>query len=169
VLPPDGVTIAVSQSGESLDTLMALRRAKALGQKTLAIVNVPESTIARESDGVLLTRAGPEFGVASTKATTAQQTAFCALAIALGRKHGRLSEQRANELRTALTGLPGRVGEVLQHEHEGRFMQIAHELARARDVLYLGRGLSYPIALEGALKSSRRSPMSTPRAMPPAR
>ncbi|MEQ9329781.1 glutamine--fructose-6-phosphate transaminase (isomerizing) [Thalassobaculum sp.] len=152
VLPPGGVAIAVSQSGESLDTLMAIRRAKALGQKTLAIVNVPESTIARESDGVLLTRAGPEFGVASTKATTAQLTAFCALAIALGRKHGRLSEERASALRIALTGLPGRVGEVLRQEHEGQFMRIAHDLARARDVLYLGRGLSYPIALEGALK-----------------
>jgi len=150
VLPPGGVAIAVTQSGESLDTLMAIRRAKALGQKTLAIVNVPESTIARESDGVLLTRAGPEFSVASTKATTAQLTALCALAVALGRKNGRLSEQRANELRTALAGLPGRVGEVLQHE--GRYMRIAHDLARARDVLYLGRGLSYPIALEGALK-----------------
>jgi len=150
VLPPGGVVIAVSQSGESLDTLMAIRRAKSLGQKTLAIVNVPESTIARECDGVLLTRAGPEFGVASTKATTAQLTAFCALAIALGRKHGKLTEARAVELREALAGLPGRVGEVLQHE--ARFVRIAHDLARARDVLYLGRGLSYPIALEGALK-----------------
>src|SRR3546814_16825257 len=74
---------------------MAIRRARALGQNTLALVNVPESTIARESDGVLLTRAGPEFGVASTKATTAQLTAFCALAIALGCKHGRRSEERS--------------------------------------------------------------------------
>jgi len=150
VLPAGGVAIAISQSGESLDTLMALRRAKALGQKVLALVNVPESTIARESDGVLLTRAGPEFGVASTKATTAQLTALCALAIALGRAHGRLSEERATALREALVGLPGRVGEVLQHQ--AHFMRIAHDLARARDVLYLGRGLSYPIALEGALK-----------------
>ena len=129
---------------------MALRRAKALGQKVLALVNVPESTIARESDGVLLTRAGPEFGVASTKATTAQLTALCALAIALGRAHGRLSEERATALREALVGLPGRVGEVLRQEPH--FVRIAHYLARARDVLYLGRGLSYPIALEGALK-----------------
>lgn len=150
VLPKGGVTIAVSQSGESLDTLMALRRARVLGQKTLAMVNVPESTIARESDGALLTRAGPEFGVASTKATTAQLTAFCALSIALGRARGHLSADRAGELRDALTGLPGRVGEILQHE--ARYVRIAHELARARDVLYLGRGLSYPIALEGALK-----------------
>src|SRR3546814_20293349 len=93
VLPQGGWAIAVSQSGESLDTLMAIRRARALGQNTLALVNVPESTIARESDGVLLTRAGPEFGVASTKATTAQLTAFCALAIALGCKHGRLDRK----------------------------------------------------------------------------
>jgi len=150
VLPEGGVTIAVSQSGESLDTLMALRRAKALGQKTLALVNVPESTIAREADGVLLTRAGPEFGVASTKATTAQLTAFCSLAVALGRKHGRLSQERAAELHRALEGVPGRVGEILQHE--AQYQRVARELAHARDVLYLGRGLSYPIALEGALK-----------------
>ncbi|MEQ8395064.1 glutamine--fructose-6-phosphate transaminase (isomerizing) [Thalassobaculum sp.] len=150
VLPERGVTIAVTQSGESLDTLMAVRQAKALGQKILAIVNVPESTIARESDGVLLTRAGPEFGVASTKATAAQLTAFCALAIALGRANGRLSEERATALRDALAGLPSRVGEALRHE--ARYVRIAHDLARARDVLYLGRGLSYPLALEGALK-----------------
>jgi len=150
VLPPGGVAIAISQSGESLDTLMAVRHARSLGQKVLALVNVPESTIARESDGVLLTRAGPEFGVASTKATTAQLTALCALAIALGRARGRLSSERATELGDALAGLPGRVGEALRHQ--AHYVRIAHDLARARDVLYLGRGLSYPIALEGALK-----------------
>ncbi|NQW12371.1 MAG: glutamine--fructose-6-phosphate transaminase (isomerizing) [Alphaproteobacteria bacterium] len=150
VLPKDGVAIAVSQSGESLDTLMALRHAKALGQKVLALVNVPESTIAREADGVLLTRAGPEFGVASTKAFTAQLTAFCALAVALGEVRGHLPAARVTALREALAALPARAGEVL-HDDD-RFHPIAQELSRARDVLYLGRGLSYPIALEGALK-----------------
>lgn len=150
VLPAGGVAIAVSQSGESLDTLMALRHAKSLGQKTLALVNVPESTIARESDGVLLTRAGPEFGVASTKAFTAQLTAFLGLAIALGSARGHIDEGEVLRLVTALEGVPGRVATVL--EDVQRYQPIAHDLARARDVLYLGRGLSYPIALEGALK-----------------
>lgn len=150
VLPQGGVAVAVSQSGESLDTLMALRHAKALGQQALALVNVPESTIAREADGVLLTRAGPEFGVASTKAFTAQLTALCALAVALGEARGHLSADRVTVLREALAALPARVGEVLGDDD--RFHSIAQELARAKDVLYLGRGLSYPIALEGALK-----------------
>ncbi|MDF1793519.1 MAG: glutamine--fructose-6-phosphate transaminase (isomerizing) [Thalassobaculaceae bacterium] len=150
VLPAGGVAIAVSQSGESLDTLMALRNAKSLGQRVLALVNVPESTIAREADGVLLTRAGPEFGVASTKAFTAQLTAFLGLAIALGAARGHIDEGEALRLVIALEGVPGRVATVL--EAEERYLPIARDLARARDVLYLGRGLSYPIALEGALK-----------------
>jgi len=150
VLPEGGVAVAVSQSGESLDTLMALRHAKALGQRVLALVNVPESTIARESDGVLLTRAGPEFGVASTKAFTAQLTAFLGLAIALGEARGHIDGGEVARLVAALEGVPGRVAKVL--EDEGPYRAIAHDLARARDVLYLGRGLSYPIALEGALK-----------------
>ncbi len=150
VLPEGGVAIAVSQSGESLDTLMALRHAKTLGQRVLALVNVPESTIARESDGVLLTRAGPEFGVASTKAFTAQLTAFLGLAIALGHARGHIDGDEVRRLVAALESVPGRIATVL--EDEARFLPIAHDLARARDVLYLGRGLSYPIALEGALK-----------------
>ena len=150
VLPEGGVAIAVSQSGESLDTLMALRHARDLGQKVLALVNVPESTIARESDGVLLTRAGPEFGVASTKAFTAQLTAFLALAIALGQARGTIDEGEVRRLVTALETVPGRVAEVLKDV--SRYQSIAHDLSRARDVIYLGRGLSYPIALEGALK-----------------
>jgi glucosamine--fructose-6-phosphate aminotransferase (isomerizing) len=150
VLPEGGVAVAVSQSGESLDTLMALRHARDLGQRTLALVNVPESTIAREADGVLLTRAGPEFGVASTKAFTAQLTAFLSLAIALGRAGGRVDEGEKTRLVRALEGLTSRVAGILTDE--GPYRRIAHDLARARDVLYLGRGLSYPIALEGALK-----------------
>ncbi len=150
VLPAGGVAVAVSQSGESLDTLMALRRAKDLGQKVLALVNVPESTIAREADGVLLTRAGPEFGVASTKAFTAQLTAFLALAAALGRRRDRIDAAGMARLLDGLQALPARIAAVL--EHEERYHPIVHDLARARDVLYLGRGMSYPIALEGALK-----------------
>ncbi|WPZ33947.1 glutamine--fructose-6-phosphate transaminase (isomerizing) [Thalassobaculum sp. OXR-137] len=150
VLPAGGVAIAVSQSGESLDTLMALRHARTLGQKVLALVNVPESTIAREADGVLLTRAGPEFGVASTKAFTAQLTAFLGLAIALGFARGHIDEAEKRRLVSALEGVPSRVAAVLKDV--SRYQSIAHGLSRARDVLYLGRGLSYPIALEGALK-----------------
>jgi glutamine---fructose-6-phosphate transaminase (isomerizing) len=150
VLPKGGVVIAVSQSGESLDTLMALRHGKSLGQKVLALVNVPESTIARESDGVLLTRAGPEFGVASTKAFTAQLTAFLGLAIALGKARGHIDEGEVLRLVTALEGVPSRVAEALKDT--STYQPIAHDLSRAKDVLYLGRGLSYPIALEGALK-----------------
>lgn len=150
VLPTGGVIVAVSQSGESLDTLMALRHGKSLGQKVLALVNVPESTIARESDGVLLTRAGPEFGVASTKAFTAQLTAFLGLAIALGSARGHIDEGEVLRLVRALEAVPGRVADVLKDT--APYQVIAHDLARARDVLYLGRGLSYPIALEGALK-----------------
>ncbi|MEQ8584817.1 MAG: glutamine--fructose-6-phosphate transaminase (isomerizing) [Thalassobaculaceae bacterium] len=150
VLPEGGVIIAVSQSGESLDTLMALRHGKSLGQKVLALVNVPESTIARESDGVLLTRAGPEFGVASTKAFTAQLTAFLGLAIALGQARGHVDEVEAERLVAALEGVSSRVAEALMDV--SAYQSIAYDLSRARDVLYLGRGLSYPIALEGALK-----------------
>ncbi len=150
VLPEGGVVIAVSQSGESLDTLMALRHGKSLGQKVLALVNVPESTIARESDGVLLTRAGPEFGVASTKAFTAQLTAFLGLAIALGKARGHIDESEVERLVSALEGVPGRVAEALKDI--STYQTIAYDLSRAKDVLYLGRGLSYPIALEGALK-----------------
>ena len=150
VLPAGGVAIAVSQSGESLDTLMALRHAKSLGQKVLALVNVPESTIAREADGVLMTRAGPEFGVASTKAFTAQLTAFLALAGALGHRRGLIDAEELRRIVGALESLPAAIAALL--EDEQRFHPIVHHLARARDVLYLGRGMSYPIALEGALK-----------------
>ena len=150
VLPEGGVVIAVSQSGESLDTLMAMRRGRAAGQRILGLVNVPESTIARESDGVLLTRAGPEFGVAATKTFTAQLTAFLGLAIALGRAREHLAEARALELIAALYALPARVAEAASDQQA--FAPVTHMLARARNVLYLGRGLSYPMALEGALK-----------------
>jgi len=150
VLPEGGVAIAVSQSGESLDTLMAMRRAKELGQRTLGLVNVPDSTIAREADGALLTRAGPEFGVAATKTFTAQLTAFLALAIALGRARGHLAPERAEALIADLAAVPARMAEALGDS--ASYEPVVHALARARDVLFLGRGTSYPIALEGALK-----------------
>jgi len=149
-MPPGGVTIVISQSGETVDSLAALRYAKSQGQKILSIVNVPESAIARESDVVLHTLAGPEIGVASTKAFTTQLTVLACLAIAAARARGAIGHDREAELSAALTEVPARAAEVLNHD--ARIREIAHEVAKARDVLFLGRGTSYPIALEGALK-----------------
>jgi len=149
-MPPGGVTIVISQSGETVDSLAALRYARSQGQKILSIVNVPESAIARESDVVLHTLAGPEIGVASTKAFTTQLTVLACLAIAAARARGAIGQNREAELSAALTEVPARAAEVLNHD--ARLREIAHEVAKARDVLFLGRGTSYPIALEGALK-----------------
>jgi glucosamine--fructose-6-phosphate aminotransferase (isomerizing) len=150
-LPEGGVCIAVSQSGETVDTLAAIRYAKANGQMILSVVNVPESAIARESHIVLPTLAGPEIGVASTKAFTTQLTVLLIAAIAAGRARGRLSEADEQRLALALIALPAHVNEALNMESVYR--RISEEiLAEARDVLYLGRGSSFPIALEGALK-----------------
>jgi glucosamine--fructose-6-phosphate aminotransferase (isomerizing) len=150
VLPPGGVALFISQSGESLDTLMALRHAREQGQFIVSLVNVPESTIARESDAVLMTRAGPEIGVASTKAFTTQLIALACLALDWGVKRGVLAEDRLAELSAALAHVPTQIAQVLGDE--AKLSAIAHELSQARDILYLGRGTSYPIALEGALK-----------------
>jgi len=150
-LPEGGVCIAVSQSGETVDTLAAIRYAKANGQTLLAVVNVPESAIARESHVVLPTLAGPEIGVASTKAFTTQLTVLLTAAIAAARARGKLSEAEEHRLALALIELPAHVNEALVMEDAYR--RISEEiLAEARDVLYLGRGSSFPIALEGALK-----------------
>jgi glucosamine--fructose-6-phosphate aminotransferase (isomerizing) len=149
-MPPGGVTIVISQSGETVDSLAALRYARSQGQKILAVVNVPESAIARESDIVLHTLAGPEIGVASTKAFTTQLTVLACLAIAAARARGTIDHDREAALSAALTEVPARAAEVLNHD--ARLREIAHEVAKARDVLFLGRGTSYPIALEGALK-----------------
>ena len=150
-MPKDGVCIAVSQSGETVDTLAAIRYAKAHGQTILAVVNVPESAIARDSHGVLPTLAGPEIGVASTKAFTTQLTVLLCAAIAAGRARGTLSEADEGRLGLALIELPALVNEALNLEE--RYREISEAiLAEARDVLYLGRGTSFPIALEGALK-----------------
>ncbi|MEK7820637.1 MAG: glutamine--fructose-6-phosphate transaminase (isomerizing), partial [Pseudomonadota bacterium] len=148
--PEGGVALFVSQSGETADTLAALRAAKAKGQKTIAVVTVPESTMAREADAVLHTNAGPEIGVASTKAFTTQLTVLACLTLAAARARGALDEAASARLAGALTEVPARAAEVLKHDEALR--AIAVEVAKARDVLYLGRGTSYPIALEGALK-----------------
>ncbi|MGE3742092.1 MAG: glutamine--fructose-6-phosphate transaminase (isomerizing) [Geminicoccaceae bacterium] len=151
--PPltDGeIGLFVSQSGETADTLAAMRHLRAGGHKALAVVNVPESTLAREADGLLRTLAGPEIGVASTKAFTTQLATLACLAIGTARARGRLGAEREEELTRALDELPARVVQVLEKDQEIR--TIAHELTSARDVLYLGRGTSYAVALEGALK-----------------
>jgi glucosamine--fructose-6-phosphate aminotransferase (isomerizing) len=142
--------VFVSQSGETADTLAALRYCKQEGLKTLAVVNVPESTIWREADARLPTLAGPEIGVASTKAFTAQLSALAALSVAVGRARGALSSQEEGRLVHALMETPRLITEALKAEPE--IEAIAAELAQARDVLYLGRGVHYPVALEGALK-----------------
>jgi glucosamine--fructose-6-phosphate aminotransferase (isomerizing) len=150
-LPEGGVCIAISQSGETIDTLEALRYAKAQKQAILSVVNVPESAIARESDIVLPTLAGPEIGVASTKAFTTQLTVLLIAAIAAGRARGTLSAADEARLANALIELPSHINEALNREDDYRF--IADKIiAKARDVLYMGRGSSFPIALEGALK-----------------
>jgi glucosamine--fructose-6-phosphate aminotransferase (isomerizing) len=150
VLPPGGLALFVSQSGETADTLAALRHARKQKQHVVSIINVPESTIARESDAVLRTYAGPEIGVASTKAFTAQLTVLACLAIVTARARGTITHQREAQLAQALAEVPARAAEVLNHDAHIR--QLAREIAQARDVLYLGRGTSYPMALEGALK-----------------
>ncbi|MEJ0076970.1 MAG: glutamine--fructose-6-phosphate transaminase (isomerizing) [Alphaproteobacteria bacterium] len=147
---PGGLAVFVSQSGETADTLATLRYAREQKQHILSVVNVPSSTIARESDCVMPTLAGPEIGVASTKAFTCQLAALCCLAIHAGRARGILSEDDERKLVRALIEVPRLMTEALALEP--RIEQLAHTLAHSRDVLYLGRGTSYPIALEGALK-----------------
>ena len=149
-LRPGGLAICVSQSGETADTLASLRYAKQHGQHVLSVVNVPTSTIARESDVVMQTLAGPEIGVASTKAFTCQLAALACLAVAAGRARGVLSEADEKKLVRALIEVPRLMAEALAIEPQ--IEQLARELAKSRDVLYLGRGTSYPLALEGALK-----------------
>ena len=149
-LPEGGISLFISQSGETIDTLAALRYAREQGQKILSIVNVLESAIARESDVVLPTLAGPEIGVASTKSFSTQLTVLACLTIAMARARDAVSAETEAALCTALTEVPACVAEILNHDTAIR--KIAHFLAEARDVLYLGRGSTYPIALEGALK-----------------
>src|ERR1700726_3670644 len=150
VMPKGGAAIFVSQSGETADTLAALRYAKAQAQRIIAVVNQPESSIAREADVVVPTLAGPEIGVASTKAFTTQLAVLASFTVALARARGVISHQREAELVGVMTEIPSRASDVLNHDE--RIREIAVEIAEARDVLYLGRGSAYPLALEGALK-----------------
>lgn len=149
-MPEGGLAVFVSQSGETLDTLEALRYCKSQGQKILSIVNTIESTIERESDLVLHTLAGPEIGVASTKAFTTQITTLACIAFAAARGKKVISAEQMAEMGEALRHLPTVAAEILKHDEQ--IKAIAQEIKNARDVLYLGRGSFYPIALEGALK-----------------
>jgi len=149
-LKAGGLAIFVSQSGETADTLATLRYAKEHKQHVVAVVNVPTSTIARESDVVMPTLAGPEIGVASTKAFTCQLAVLACLAVAAGRARGVLSEADERNLVRALIGVPRHMAEALALEPQ--IEHLARDLAKSRDVLYLGRGTSYPLSLEGALK-----------------
>jgi glucosamine--fructose-6-phosphate aminotransferase (isomerizing) len=149
-LEPGGLALFVSQSGETADTLASLRYATAEKQHTLSVVNVPTSTMARESGVIAQTLAGVEVGVASTKAFTCQLTVLLTLAIAAGRARGTLSAEEEKELVNALIAVPGQMTEAMKREHQIEIL--ARDLSKAKDVLYLGRGTSYPLAMEGALK-----------------
>ncbi|MCZ4346361.1 glutamine--fructose-6-phosphate transaminase (isomerizing) [Devosia neptuniae] len=149
-LEKNGLSLFISQSGETADTLAALRYCASQGQHVASLVNTVESTIARESHVVFPILCGPEIGVASTKALTAQLTALASLAIAAGRARGVLSAEQETELVRALISLPTAVSEALGTEDQ--IMDIAKRLSKAKDVLYLGRGPMFPIAMEGALK-----------------
>ncbi|MEO0451320.1 MAG: glutamine--fructose-6-phosphate transaminase (isomerizing) [Pseudomonadota bacterium] len=145
-----GLALFVSQSGETADTLAALRYCQEAGLRTAAVVNVPTSTIAREVDLVLPTLAGPEIGVASTKAFTAQLCALAATVIAAAKARGKIDHAREIELVDALSGIPRLISQ--SFTLDAPIARLARDLSKARDVIYLGRGVHYPIALEGALK-----------------
>lgn len=149
-LPENGLSIVISQSGETADTLAALRYCAEQGQHTLGIVNVQDSSIARECETVTPTYAGPEIGVASTKAFTCQLTVLACLALAAARARGTLTLERERELVAELIGVPRLIAEILRNEAE--LERIAKQLTTAQDVLYLGRGINFPLAMEGALK-----------------
>ncbi len=150
VLEPGGLALFISQSGETADTLAALRHCKAAGQTIAVVVNVPTSSMAREADLLLPTHAGPEIGVASTKAFTCQLAVLAALAAHLAVLRGRLSRAEEADLVEQLAETPACLNAALAHDEE--IAAMAHLIAPARDVLYLGRGPDYPLALEGALK-----------------
>jgi glutamine---fructose-6-phosphate transaminase (isomerizing) len=149
---PDALTICISQSGETADTLAAQREAKNKGSKTLAICNVVGSMITREAAGTILTHAGPEIGVASTKTFTGQLTALVLLAMYLGQIRGTLTEDCARILVQELMRVPHKMGTVLHGDESGIYETLARQFFRHTNFLYLGRGIHYPIALEGALK-----------------
>jgi glutamine---fructose-6-phosphate transaminase (isomerizing) len=149
-LSKNGLAIVISQSGETADTLASLRYSKSQGQHILAVVNVPESTISREAELVFRTYAGPEIGVASTKAFTCQLAALACIALLAGKLRGTLSAAQEKEYVGALIEAPRHMSEILKEEKN--IQAVAHEISKARDVLFLGRGINYPLALEGALK-----------------
>ncbi len=146
----DTITVLISQSGETADTIAAQREAKAKGSKTLAICNVVGSMITREASGTIYTHAGPEIGVASTKAFTGQLTALYLFALYLAQERGVLTPQQAADAVQELTRIPGKLEHILTHEEDCE--DLAKEYSRSQDFLFLGRGIHYPIALEGALK-----------------
>ena len=150
VLEPGGLALFISQSGETADTLAALRHARAEVQVTAVVVNVPTSSMAREADLLLPTHAGPEIGVASTKAFTCQLAVLAALAANLARARGLLDREAEQDIVAHLQEAPAAINAALDHDEE--IAGMAHLVAPARDVLYLGRGPDYPLALEGALK-----------------
>ncbi|MCW3836264.1 glutamine--fructose-6-phosphate transaminase (isomerizing) [Sphingomonas canadensis] len=150
VMEDGGLALFISQSGETADTLAALRHARGEGQKIAVVVNVPSSTMARESDLLLPTHAGPEIGVASTKAFACQLAVLAALAANLARAKGRLSPEEERDIVRHLEETPAALNAALANDPAIEAM--AHVIAGARDVLYLGRGTDYPLALEGALK-----------------
>ena len=151
-LVPGTIALAISQSGETADTLAALRLARELGAKPMSICNVEGSTVVRDSVAHLLTKAGPEVGVASTKAFVAQLVAALLLAVRLGRANGRLSEERAKKILGELRLLRPLLEQVLAEKSVARIQRIATEAQVAKGFLFLGRGVNYPVALEGALK-----------------
>jgi glucosamine--fructose-6-phosphate aminotransferase (isomerizing) len=150
VVTPNSLAIFISQSGETADTLAAMRVSKKAGQHCIAVVNAPESTMANESDAVIHTYAGPEIGVASTKAFTTQLVTLACLAIATASSRKTITAEERTRYIHALAEIPSRVVEVLHHEE--RIAEVATLLSQARDILYMGRGASHAIALEGALK-----------------
>jgi glutamine---fructose-6-phosphate transaminase (isomerizing) len=150
IVASDTITLLISQSGETADTIAAQREAKAKGSKTLAICNVVGSMITRESSGTIYTHAGPEIGVASTKAFTGQLTALYLFALYLGQLRGVLKPEAARAAVQELTRIPGKLEHLLTHEEDCE--DLAKEYSRSQDFLFLGRGIHYPIALEGALK-----------------
>ena len=152
ILDSSTLTVCISQSGETADTIAAQREAKRRGSPTLAVCNVMGSMITREAAGTILTHAGPEIGVASTKAFTSQLTALLLLAIHLGEVRGELAPQGAKSLLQEFTRLPHKIEQVLEADQRGVYEQLARQFFRCSDFLYLGRGIHYPIALEGALK-----------------
>src|SRR6184192_1343499 len=150
IIPSGTITLLISQSGETADTIAAQREAKAKGSKTLAICNVVGLMITREAAGTIYTHAGPEIGVASTKAFTAQLTALYLFALYLGQVRGSITPEQAKALVQELTRMPGKLEHLLTHEEDCE--DLAKEYVRSQDFLFLGRGIHYPIALEGALK-----------------